>query len=71
MNALEAIISTIILCGKQNIPLRGHQDDSTSMASNKGNLHAILTLVGNSDKNLQEHFLTGRRNVKSTSKTVQ
>ena len=71
MNALRAIISTIILCGKQNIPLRGHRDDSTGTASNKGNFHAILMLLGNSDKNLQEHLLTGRRNATSTSKTVQ
>ena len=59
MNALRAIISTIILCGKQNIPLRGHRDDSTSTASNKGNFHAILMLLGNSDKNLQEYLLVG------------
>ena len=71
MNALRAIISTIILCGKQNIPLRGHRDDSIGTASNKGNFHAILMLLGNSDKNLQEHLLTGRRNATSTSKTVQ
>ena len=71
MNALRAIISTIILCGKQNIPLRGHQDDSTSTASNKGNFHAIRMLLGNSDKNLKAHLLTGRRNATSTSKPVQ
>ena len=71
MNALRVIITTIIMCGKQNIPLRGHRDDSTSTASNKGNFHAILMLLGNSDKNLQEHLLTGRRNVTSTSKPVQ
>ena len=71
MNALRAIISTIILCGKQNIPLRGHRDDSIGTAFNKGNFHAILMLLGNSDKNLQEHSLTGRRNATSTSKTVQ
>ena len=59
MNALRAIITTIILCGKQNIPLRGHRDDSTGTASNKGNFHAILMLLGNSDKNLQEHLLVG------------
>ena len=45
MNALRAIKSTIILCGKQNISLRGHRDDSTSTASNKGNFHAILMLM--------------------------
>ena len=71
MNALRAIISTIILCGKQNIPLRGHRDDSTSTASNKGNFHAIRMLLGNSDKNLKEHLLNGRRNATSTSKPVQ
>ena len=59
MNALRAITSTIILCGKQNIPLRGHRDDSSSKASNKGNFNAILMLLGNSDKNLKEHLLVG------------
>ena len=28
-------------------------------------------LLGNSDKHLKEHLLTGRRNATSTSKTVQ
>ena len=65
-NTLRAIISTIILCSKQKIPLRGHRDDSTSTASNKGNFHAILMLLSKSDKNLQEHLLTGRRNATST-----
>ena len=54
------------LCGKQNFNVRGHRDDSTSTASNKSNFHAILMLLGNSDKNLQEHLLTGRRNPTST-----
>ena len=63
MNALRAIKSTIILCGKQNISLRGHRDDSTSTASNKGNFHAILQK--------SSRILIGRRNVTNTSKTVQ
>ena len=70
-NAVEAIVSTITLCDKKNIPLRGHWDDSTSKASNKGNFHAILMLLGNSDKNLKEPLLTDGRNATSTSKTVQ
>ena len=36
MSLLSVITETIVLCGKQNIPLRGHRDDSTSSASNKG-----------------------------------
>ena len=42
-----------------------------SKASIKGNFHAILVLFGNSDKNLKEPLLTGRRNSTSASKTVQ
>ena len=57
MNALRAIITTIILCGKQNIPLRGHRNDSTSTASNKGNFHAILMLLGNSIKIFKNTYL--------------
>ena len=59
MNLLRAIISTTILCGKQNISLRGHPDDSTTVASvNKGNFHPILILLRNSDDDLKEHLIT-------------
>ena len=33
---LKVITKEIILCGKQNLPLRGHRDDYTSVAANKG-----------------------------------
>ena len=72
MNVVRVITSTIILCDKQNIPLRGNRDDSTSTASvNKSNFHAILIPIRNSDKDLKEHFLPGRGNATSTSKTGQ
>ena len=59
MNLRRAIISTIILCGKQNISLRGHRDDSTSSASvTKGNFHAILMPLSNSNDDLKEHLIT-------------
>ena len=32
---LSSIVETIVLCGKQNIPLRGHGDDATSELSNR------------------------------------
>ena len=25
---LKSVVNTVILCGQQNIPLRGHRDDS-------------------------------------------
>ena len=34
---LKSIVKAIIFCGKHNIPLRGHRDDSTV---NKGNFLA-------------------------------
>jgi len=30
---MRSIINTVILCGRQGIPLRGHQDDRTSLIS--------------------------------------
>lgn len=53
---LRMIVESVILCGKQNIPLRGHRDDSTSTSSNKGNFWAILNLLASHDKELAEHI---------------
>lgn len=53
---LEKIVDAIILCGKQNIPLRGHRDDTTSDSSNKGNSLAILQLLAKHDEQLWSHL---------------
>ena len=71
LRALECIVKSIILCGKQNLPLRGHRDDSISTASNKGNFLAILHLISEYDVSLREHLDTAMRNATGTSKTVQ
>ena len=39
---LEAILKVVIFCGHQNIPLRGHRDDSKSTSVNKGNFLALV-----------------------------
>jgi len=45
---LKPIIETLILCGKQNIPLRGHRDDgellnsNSQLLKNNGNFREIL-----------------------------
>ena len=58
---LKPIIKTIVFCGRQNIPLRGHRDDSTYYdRENPGNFQALLDFSG--DKVLQEHFETANRN---------
>lgn len=66
LSILRSIINTIILCGKQNIPLRGHRDDSTSTASNKGNFHAILALLATTDENLREHLEVCKKKMQPT-----
>ena len=42
---LKSILSSVDLCGKQNIPLRGHSDDSSHIDNdsvNCGNFQALL-----------------------------
>ena len=68
---LESIVYAVILCGKQNISLRGHRDDATSDASNKGNFLAILQLLAKHDDLLSSHIQSAKRNASYTSKTIQ
>jgi hypothetical protein len=59
---LVAIIEAIILCGRQNIPLRGHRDDNTAAPSNRGNIRAILQHTAKYDPMLKEHLEYGKKN---------
>ncbi|KAF0725870.1 52 kDa repressor of the inhibitor of the protein kinase-like [Aphis craccivora] len=60
---LKPIIETLILCGKQNIPLRGHRDDGELLNSNQqtlkndGNFREILRYrVQSRDMILKKHL---------------
>ena len=72
---LSSIVKTVILCGQQNISLRGHRDDSKHVAeseSNLGNFHALLRFrIDAGDKVLEEHFETAGKNCTYRSKTIQ
>ena len=63
---LLPIVEAIILCGRQNIALRGHRDDSKYFddpSNNCGNLQAILSYLvkcGN-NKLFEEHIKHGQR----------
>ena len=69
---LESILKVIILCGHQNIPLRGHRDDSRSVSTNKGN---FLTLIDfrceAGDTILKEHLKSSSSRATYISKTIQ
>ena len=70
---LDAIIDCVILCGKQNIPFRGHRDsnDASTESLNKGNFKAILDFRAKGDPVLQAHLATGPRNAQYTSPGTQ
>ena len=72
---LKPIIKTVIFCGKQNIPLRGHRDELKDLydcEKNCGNFLSLLQFrVDSGDTVLKEHLETSAGNAKYTSKTVQ
>ena len=59
---LLSVAKTVLLCGRQNIPLRGHRDDSAHYNSHDcGNLQSLLDFrVDSGDTVLEEHFKTAR-----------
>ncbi|XP_046844785.1 52 kDa repressor of the inhibitor of the protein kinase-like [Xenia sp. Carnegie-2017] len=72
-DVLGSIIKTIILPGRQNLPLRGHRDDSKYfLSSNPGNFQAFLNFrVDAGDAKLEKHFENASKNATYCSKTIQ
>ncbi|XP_065654497.1 52 kDa repressor of the inhibitor of the protein kinase-like [Hydra vulgaris] len=72
---LKLIVLAIIMCGKQNIPLRGHRDDSfyyENENSNSGNLQSILKLISDcAENNLVNRRIATPKNSTYCSKTIQ
>ena len=70
-NVLKSVIKWLTLCARQGLALRGHRDDSTSEALNKGNFLAVVEFRRELDTFLDEHLRSGPRNSTMISKTVQ
>ena len=75
---LKSIIETLILCGRQNIPLRGHRDNLTDIERDSehvighGNFWALLQFrVGSGDDVLAKHLDKEARNAAYTSADIQ
>ena len=73
---LVPIVETIIVFGRQNIPLRGHRDDSAYynvVEKNPGNLQEILKLIARCGGNsvFKEHIISAPKNATYRSKTTQ
>ena len=74
---LESTINTIIVCGRQNIPLLGHQDSATDIErdvagiANHGNFVALLNFrIESGGTVIREHLSTAARNATYTPNTV-
>ena len=71
---LVPIVDGIIYCGRQNIALRGHRDDSKNYDDdgNSGNFQELLKYgIRRGDKVLADHFRNAPKNATYRSKTVQ
>uniref|UniRef100_UPI00358F763F 52 kDa repressor of the inhibitor of the protein kinase-like n=1 Tax=Myxine glutinosa TaxID=7769 RepID=UPI00358F763F len=72
---LPYIVDVVMLCATQQIALRGHRDDKVDFAqapvANEGNFIAIIRLLAESNPALKEHLISGPKNARYTSKTVQ
>ena len=73
---LIPIVEVVILCGRQNISLRGHRDDLEYLQAalnNPGNLQAILAFLKKCGQNevFDQHFTLPRRNATYRSKTTK
>lgn len=69
----KSVVSTILFCGQRNLPLRGHRDDSDlqSIGTDDGLFRNLLRFrIDAGDKKL-ESLISGPRNARYTSKTVQ
>ena len=75
---LSSIFKTIVLCGRQNIALRGHCDDATDIeedfadVENHGNFRALLDFrVDAGDTLLGQHLTAADRNATYPSSVIQ
>lgn len=72
---LGPIVKTIVLCGRQNIPLRGNVDAGRVNAAepdrNEGNFRAILRFRAEVDEQLRRHLSDSSGNAMYTSSVIQ
>ena len=67
---LHLIVKTIVFCGSQNIPLKGHREDESSQSPR--NFKALLSFqVESGDHILKSHVDTSCRNAVYTSNIIQ
>ena len=73
---IKSIVETIIFCGRQNVPLRGHRDSALELehdeTANGGNFWALLQFRASAgDLVLRDHLAHAPRNAVYTSPDIQ
>ena len=73
---LRSIVETIVLCGRQNMSLRGHRDSMMDVEhtpdAQHGNFWALLQFrVAAGDTVLRDHLAKSSRNAMYTSSRIQ
>ena len=64
-----------MFCARQQIAFRGHRDDKINFdeapACNEGNFVAIIRMLAECNSSLKKHLISGSRNARYVSKTIQ
>ena len=69
---LPLTIEAIIICAQRRIAFQGHQQDKINFGSDPTcNFISILQLLAEANSDLNEHLVSGPKNAKYTSKTIQ
>ena len=72
---LPLIAEVVFTCARQRVALQSHQQDKVDFScfptGNEGNFIAILRLLAKADCDLERHLISGPRNAKYISKTIQ
>ena len=65
---LQTVVEVLLLCARQNIPMRGHDESQSS--SNRGNYIEILHTIATHDPAIQERLQANRSSI-YTSPAIQ
>ena len=72
---LPVIVDTVLTCARQKLAFQCHKQDKIDFScpptSNEGTFIAMLRLLAKVDSDFERHLISGPRNAKYVSKTIQ
>ena len=66
VHILKLIIKAVNLCSKQELPLRGHRDNSSDLILRDCSFLAVVKTLADMDSILKDHQKTGSKNAQTT-----